>query len=211
MVIGGELWVDGVATSGEVVAYIMGVECGRGESLSTDGSPVFAVSVASDSDIPGCGMPGSPVELTIGGRRMNQPIPWQPGPQQPLALFAGPLVARYLGLIKFELRFDESDVWPQRVVPYISGVECGVQTNPMQGNGEVGFQVVVLPEELRPGCGREGVLVTLQLEARVRGAQTVVTLHEVLWQPGPRVQLPELQLNSELQEELPEAGDDSDE
>lgn len=196
MFLGGELWVDGGVSEGEVVAYIAGRECGRGQSISTGDAPVFAIRVASDAEVPGCGMPGVPVTLTINGRAMNDTVAWQPGFQQPLTLFAGPVVARYIGYIRFDAPFSETNISPQRVIPYIDDIVCGGQLNPMQGNGEVGYEIAVMPEELKPGCGREGAVITLRLELMAAGTSIVVDLGQVPWQPGRRVELPAVDLAS---------------
>ncbi len=196
MFIGGLLWVDGTTPEGEVIAYIGGKECGRGKSFTLPGGgfPTLLIVVPSEAQQLGCGTTGAQVTLAINGRAMEGPIDWQPGFQQPRQFFIGPVVAQYLG----DIRFDKSAV-PLRVVPYVDGVVCGGQVNPMQGDGEAGYQVVVQPAELRPGCGRDGVVITLRLEGKtVDGRPLDIVIDSVAWKPGVPVQRQAVDLAAKL-------------
>lgn len=194
MSLGGSVFVDATQPSEyEVIAYIDGLECGRAQSfrpLHSDG-PMFGMTIASDAQIDGCGKPGDEVTLTVNGREVNRPYEWQPGwrPSTSVTLIVGPPPARYYGEIRFDVLFDQSDIWPQRVVPYIDGKVCGAQSNPMQGNGQVGYLVVVMPDELQPGCGRDGATINLRLELMLAGRPVEVELQDVQWQPGSIVNL----------------------
>jgi len=184
MFLGGTLWVDARPVEGVVIAYIGGRECGRGKSftLPDSGGPSFLVTVASDGDQPGCGRPGAEINMTVNGLAVNDPVSWQPGFQQPLNLVVGPAFAQYRG----EFRFGGARV-PLAVVPYVDGIVCGKQLNGFQGDGQVGYHVVVDSEELRPGCGRAGVAVTLMLQFK---GQPDVVLDVVSWQAGAIVRRP---------------------
>lgn len=196
MLIGGVLWIDGTTPTGEVVAYLGDNECGRGQAvLSGDGGyPDFLVTVASDSQQPGCGVPGAPVTLTLNGRAMDETTPWRPGMQQPRTFFAGDVVAQYVGTVRFDAPFDVSGIVPQQVVPYIDGVVCGAQVNPMQGNGQIVYQVVVSPASLQQGCGRAGSQVELRLVGMAEGGPFDIVIAHVPWQPGPFVQVTDVDL-----------------
>jgi hypothetical protein len=190
MLIGGLLWVDAGTPRGEVIAYIDGVECGRTDVVvPVDGGPIFLISIKSDHEKTRCGTPGAGITITLNGRPMNDTLEWRPGYQPSVTLFAGPVPARYYGEVRFDAPFTSSDIWPRQVVPYIDGVVCGGQQDPMQGNGQVGYVVVVTPEELKPGCGRDGAIITLRLEVMVAGTPVEIDLQDVTWQPGPIVQL----------------------
>ena len=193
MILGGVLWVDGATPVGEVIAYIGGKECGRGQSfLLPDAGPTFIVTVAAAAEQPGCGAPGTPVTLTLNGRPMNDMVDWQPGFAQPRTFFAGPAVAQYWGTF---IRRDKS-VQVEKVVPYVGDVACGTQVDALLGNEEVGYQVVAVPEQLRPGCGREGVVVTLRLEGTMDGRAFDTVLATAPWEPGPLTHLATVDLAS---------------
>ena len=192
MWLGGSVWVNARLASGDVVAYIAGKECGRAKTMTLPDSygPEFLITIASDRDQPGCGTPGAEISMTINDLALNDRVIWQPGMRQPLDLVVGPAFARYYG----EFRFNRS-LMPLRVVPYIDGEVCGAQMNPFQGDGQVGYDVVVQPEELRSGCGREGVDVTFIVQFK---DQPDFVLDVVPWQTGPMVKRPLVDLTGRI-------------
>jgi hypothetical protein len=193
MTIGGVLWVDGTTPTGDVIAYIGGKECGRGQSiLLPDAGPTFIVTVASDATQPGCGKPGAPTTLTVNGREMNDKVDWQPGFQQPRTFFAGPVVAQYWGTF----RRDRS-MRPTRVVAYVGDMICGEQGG-LQGDAEVGYHLAVYPDALRPGCGRAGAVVTLRLVGASDGRAFETVLQTTLWSPGSLTHLDTVDLAGQI-------------
>ncbi|MDE3097264.1 MAG: hypothetical protein KGK07_14845 [Chloroflexota bacterium] len=105
MIVGGTLWVDARPATGEVLAFINGKQCGRGQSVLVPSDllipiPRFVIRVESASTEPGCGIPGAVVTLTVNGRAMNDPVPWRPGFQQQIVSIAGPAFAVYYGTLK---------------------------------------------------------------------------------------------------------------
>jgi hypothetical protein len=164
MFIGGSLWVDARQPfEGNVLAFINGVQCGEGQVifLPDSFSPDFYATVRSAAEQPGCGTAGDTVTITLDGREMNERVEWQPGFRAPVRLVAGPPFAIYHAT----LLFDQSPAPRYTVIPYIDGVVCGDDgavpaVFPDQPDG---YQAVVLPDELRPGCGRDSVTVTLMI------------------------------------------------
>jgi hypothetical protein len=193
MLVGGTLWVDARPVQGQVLAFIDGKQCGRGQSFRPNAEPpdpigMFTIMIATDSDEPGCGVPGVPVTISVNGREMNERIPWQPGWQQPMSLIAGPAFATYHG----KLDAPGGLPWPFSVWPYVGGVLCGKDLSSGGISGQDAyFYVVVDPEELRPGCGREGVDVELRL--RIADG-TEIAIDTVPWEPRVGIQHPTIDL-----------------
>lgn len=194
MILGGGLWVDARPASGEVLAFINGKQCGRGQSVRLpseppDPFPIFVIEIASDVQQPGCGVPGAAVTITVGGRPMNDTVEWRPGFQQQVNLIAGPAFAQYTGVLQVQ------GVPPLfKVVAYIDGTACGEDTVSMIVPDTVlTYQIIVDPEELRPGCGRDGVDVTLQIEFGTGDVALRSVIGTAPWQMGP-VALPNIDL-----------------
>jgi hypothetical protein len=193
MLVGGTLWVDARPATGEVLAFIGGKQCGRGQSGRLPSEPpdpvnTFVIAIASDSAEPGCGVPGAPVTISVDGREMNDRIPWQPGSQQPRGLIAGPAFATYYGTLTApgELR------WPFSVRPYVGGVLCGADLTSGGLAGQAAhFYVVVDSEELRPGCGRDGVDVELRLRI---ADETEIVIDTAPWKQQFGIQRPTVDL-----------------
>ncbi len=186
MTIGGTLWVDARPAFGEVLALINGQQCGRGQSTALpdgDGVPYFVVQIASDAQQAGCGTPGADVTITINGRAMNNAIPWQAGFQQPTNLIAGPAFAQYYGV----LQADDATV-PFDVVAYVGDVVCGQdRVSRVFLDALLRYHVTVDPDQLRPGCGKGGVEVTLRVRAE---GQPDFVLGTALWMADAAAQRP---------------------
>jgi len=173
MILGGTLWVDARPAVGEVLAFINGAQCGRGQSGILPSEPpsavsTFVIQVESDSTQPGCGVPGAQVTLTVSGRAMNDSIPWQPGFQQAVSRIAGPPFGTYYGMLT-------ADSIPPRsvVLPYVGDTLCGAILELVTPNAQtLAWSVVVDPTELNPECGRAGAEV--QFHLRVEGKPDVV-------------------------------------
>lgn len=187
MVISGSTWVDARGTPGEVIAFINGQECGRAKSGFLNSEPpsplpFLLLFVASDVQQQGCGVLGAEVTFTINGRPANNTIEWQPG-LQPFTLIAGPLFAQYYG--KFRLNHGLPP--RMRVYAFIDDVLCGEQISggELYTDGEWSYVVLVDPEELRPGCGRDGAEIELVLT--VEGGSDIDLGTEV-WHPGGSIE-----------------------
>lgn len=161
---GGVIWVDARPAAGEIVAYINGQVCGRGRTFSErsphpDPFPFFTVEIASDALQSGCGTPGSPVMITINGRALNDNVVWEPGIQYPVRLVVGPAFGEYRGSIAH----DPGPFAPREVVPYIDGQVCGMQLKTFFDESTWSYVVVVDPDTITPGCGRDGSEVDFRL------------------------------------------------
>jgi hypothetical protein len=185
MSLGGSVFVDARRPSEyEVIAYIEGLECGRTKSqrfLHSDAA-TFGLVIASDAEIDGCGEPGDEVTLTVNGREVNKKYEWQPGPLpgSSTVLVVGPNFARYYGRVIMDAGYPP----PMMVIPYIGDTVCGEELySEATARHHVGYrlyQVVVDPDALVPGCGREGAVVRFVL--KVEGHPDVDLGTEV-WRP----------------------------
>lgn len=199
MYLSGSIWVDAKPATGEVLAYINGQQCGKhGQSFTSvdAGGPTFVVEILSDAEMPGCGVPGEPVVITINGRAINEVIEWQPGAQQPRKLVAGPPFGTYMG----EFRIN-SFPQPFDVVAYVDGTECGrstariIQLSPADPPKDLPYGVVVNPDELQSGCGRAGTTVILQIEFEGPAGAVREAIYQGSWDTQP-VHLPPMDLPS---------------
>lgn len=174
MIVGGEAWVDAEPSSEEVRALIGEVECAVGSpGLLHDASrPRWMLIVPPASERAGCGTPGAIIRFEIGGRAARQSVAWTQGWGVGLTLSIGPEAAVYGG----RFRLDELPIGVG-VEPLIDGRVCGRRWIGFRGLGpEWGYEVIVYPEEIAPGCGRAGARVTLQIVAvdEETGARTIV-------------------------------------
>lgn len=185
MLLGGGVWIDARPASGEVIALIGGIECGRGQSGVLHGGdpPTFLIEIASDAERPGCGTAGASVTIVVNGRVVNETVVWAPGYQQPVNLVAGPPFGNYFGKLQF------NGIAPRAVVrAYVDDVLCGEDPTVIaRGAGTATYHVVVEPDALRPGCGRDGVVVSLRLTVE---GQAEAEIHHVAWDTRPLVELP---------------------
>jgi hypothetical protein len=178
----GSAWVNARPSHEQVTAQIGDTVCGEASpGLGGAGSTFFALYVASDEDIPGCGKPGAEIAFFIGGKRANQTAKWQVTEGfTPLGyLVVGPPFAVFAG----DITLKESPV-KEAVVPFIGDTVCGYQTNPWMGEGPVyGYAVVVYPKELEPGCGVDGAEVTFKLVNKDTGKVTAEAMGKAIWRP----------------------------
>ena len=89
-----------------VLALIDGVECGSSETVSVNGTARYALRIAGENEIEGCGAPGREIEIRVGDLAVANPLPWS-APNEVLSLedFAvngieappGPVVVQELG------------------------------------------------------------------------------------------------------------------
>lgn len=188
MWIGGSAWVDARPAVGEVLAFVNGNQCGKaqaGRIQSDPPSPVssFAVRIASDATQAGCGEPGAVVTITINGRPFNNPIVWQPGYQNPVAFDAGPPYARYYG----DVKVPPGTFLDLTVNAYIGDTACGAElSGDYFGPTAWSYFVVVDPDALRSGCGRDGTDVAFRLEVN---GQSGILIDVLPWIPGVATQL----------------------
>lgn len=196
MALGGTVYVDGQPAHGRVAAFIAGRRCGEGQSITFPDSeaPEFAVIIKSDADQSGCGIPGAEITFTVNDLAVNETLVWQPGYLlDPVALSAGPAIAIYAG----SMSLRPGDVPSPKLVPYIDGVVCGEGAVPylsLQDHARWIYHVVVDPDGLRAGCGRDGAFVSLRLQIE---GQPDIDIATVPWQPLPAVQVANVDLRSQ--------------
>jgi hypothetical protein len=200
MSLAGEIYVDGRPASGTLVAFIGGQECGKGQSGFAEDRGFFVVTVTVAAERAGCGVPGAVVSFTMNGQAVNETVAWKPGVQDSaVALSAGPAIAIYRGSFSLVPGFKSGlpGAKPSLVVtPYIDGLACGDAVDAgvnLLDHARWVYQVVVDPEELRGGCGRDGASVVLQLQ--VEGGPSI-DLATAPWQTLPVVQVPNVDLRS---------------
>lgn len=175
----GTAWVDARLASGPVQARINGQVCGESGILAApDAGPFYDLRVVSDNDKPGCGKPGDLIMFFISDRQANQTAAWNPtaGSYHHLTLIAGPPFAQFFGYVALGRMPVQ-----ERIVPFVNNVECGYQLNSWQGSGSpYGYQVVVLPKELKDGCGFEGAEVTFKL-LDAQGSVVAIAPEHGIW------------------------------
>lgn len=200
----GAVWVDAAYSYDHVEARIDGVVCGEADPLIISGAgPWYDVWVVSEAVKPGCGKPGATITFFIGGRQANETAVWRATGEtfEPLTLTVGPPFAQFHG--------DFTLVGPSRlveVVPLIGDTVCGRQVSEMLGEGPTyGYQVVVLPEELKPGCGTDGATVRFELVESETDRSIAAALGTATWRPGV-LQEVNLAFPETPPEELPVAG-----
>ncbi|MPZ49709.1 MAG: hypothetical protein GEU75_10530 [Dehalococcoidia bacterium] len=189
------------ATEPTVRALVEGTDCTLPTLIPTD-QPVnsFGLKVASNELIPGCGKDGASISFTINGTTTNETVAWRRAPIEQLPpgtvpsvpppgaigppreniqriiLTIGPPFAAYSGSVIDASTGERLDTAsPPRfpgVDAYIGDTLCGS----VPGYGLGGY-VVVPSEQLKPGCGREGVTVRFVVDGAPAPEQ-------VPWQPG---------------------------
>jgi hypothetical protein len=152
-------------------AFIDGVDCtGPMQLLPTDMDPaMFWVSVFSSELVPGCGDDGDTVTFTVNGGTANETATWRvvPPGQAPLQdgrgwlnLTVGPAFALFWPQVEFVSANGEEESGFGTVVALIDDKVCAV------GEGRVWTSVMLIvpPESLRPGCGREGATIRFAVD-----------------------------------------------
>ncbi len=158
----GTVWVNAASALTTVQAFVGSTECAETNTFmapDTYGTE-FGISVPSVSDKAGCGQPGAVVSFAVGGVPVDKTVVWQSGGLDHADLVVGPPFARYIGSFTYAGQITSN----LKIQPLIDGVICGSQLDQLLGPGPTyDFDVVVLPAELQPGCGRPGATVSFQL------------------------------------------------
>jgi hypothetical protein len=145
--------VVGYRDDNRLIARIGDTICG--ESTLSDLNE-YDLTVASVQEKPGCGREGDIVRFFVGDERAIQAAVWhEDATPQSLGLWLGGPKAIFLGKAN---RGKYGDV-----VPYVGDIACGgtpIKGPLMRAND---YWVVVFSDEQKPGCGREGSIVTFNL------------------------------------------------
>jgi len=179
---GGGIWRNAApaAVGSLVQARVGGTICGEDYvSGGAAGSRAwYEIIVLSAQARAGCGTDGAEVRFYLDGEPINTIGYWRTGDQS-LDMFVGPPAAVFDGSIRRGYSSDGS--WGHEVVRgYIGDVQCG---EAVASVGHLvpypGFTLAVLPDSLRPGCGRPGDIVRFTVDGRP-------ALETALWGEGIR-------------------------
>ena len=188
------LWLDASTVGGEVVAFVNGIECGRSHTLNVlDGGPFTSIGVESDAVRHGCGVRGAIVAFTINGRVADTTVEWQPGLRPHIDVIVGPAFASYYGT----LRLDPGWAPPMHIAPYVGDTRCDGQSHEgiFWSDTRWDYSGIILPDELRPGCGRDGVDVVFHLEV---AGQDDIILTTIPWDTGHLTHFPDFDLTGKV-------------
>ena len=163
----GSIWENAapVAAASLVTATIGNTVCGEGYVWNDlwDGRSRYEVIVRSDEARGGCGTEGAEVRFSLDGREIATVGYWQKG-KESLDLVIGPPFA------EFEVKLEVPRGSPyggEHLQAYVGDVLCG------EARGRASmiaytsfFTLVVLPDSLRPGCGREGDVIRFMVNGQ---------------------------------------------
>jgi hypothetical protein len=62
--------------AGQIIAWIDGRNCGAAQTAQIDNTTVYAIEVASEVNVSGCGAPGQTVRLTLDGKDTGTTAAW---------------------------------------------------------------------------------------------------------------------------------------
>ena len=173
---GGSVWKDGAPLpSGARVEALVGekvcgeaIICGLRESR-------YSMWVASAEEEEGCGEEGSEVRFRIDGAMANQTAEWHDGDSAAADLFVGPDLAVFEGSVSVYRPDTTYTAIPDGtpVQAYVANQLCGASTTYTVHPGPNMYQVAVLPDALRAGCGREGASVTFTIDGQPANEEAV--------------------------------------
>ncbi len=168
----------------EVVARISGKDCGNGIVQGIIDGPLatyYGVEVKSDSQVAGCGTEGATVDFYIDGRPAKPAGVWKAGASQRLDIWAGPDFAAFSGYLLLN-----GEPWPLSCYLLCFGPVVKALLGPV-GCGEKQVEgllvsayysvLIVLPDSLRQGCGREGDVVRFTVDGSAANETAA-------WSPG---------------------------
>lgn len=177
---GGSVWEGGAPVpEGTRVQALVGEKvCGETTTCGLREATYF-IWVASAGDEDGCGEEGSGVSFRVDGATANQMAQWHDQDSATVDLFVGPDLAVFEGPV-FIHRPDTQNILAAPGTPvraYVGNRLCGETTVFSTHPAPNSYEVVVLPDALRDGCGVEGASVrfTIGDEPANEGAS---------WQPG---------------------------
>jgi len=157
----GQTWVNAAPGSGQVRAYVDGIDCSGPRPIAPPHSAPnqYWVSVLSSEMIPGCGEPGDEIRFTVGGLEANEVAAWQRGPGPFLSGLADfeltvgpPFASVYVGAFASAESADQGRRFGP-VVALVDGKVCGAGSS-------FGKRITIPPRELVAGCGYEGAAIS---------------------------------------------------
>ena len=179
---GGSIWKDGAPVpEGTRIEALVGEKvCGETTTCGLRESRYF-LWVISAREEGGCGEEDAEVRFRVDGTVVNQAAQWHDQDSATVDLFVGPELAVFEGPV-FVYRPDTPNIMASEgtgVKAYVGDRLCGESAIFAAHPSPNSYQVVVLPDALRAGCGTEGASVrfTIGDEPVNEGAA---------WQPGVR-------------------------
>ena len=190
---GGNVWRNAapVTPGSTITARVGNTVCGQGFVWDSYRGTAYEVMVRSAQARNGCGTDGAEVHFSLGGEEIPTVGYWHTGRQE-LELVIGPSFAQFEGAVRQPLPL----VGPCRdelVQAYIGDVLCGeaVAVAAYGGWDDPRFTLVVLPEALRPGCGREGDVVRFTVDGRpAPETATWTSGRRYFWLSAPLLEVP---------------------
>jgi hypothetical protein len=177
---GGSVWKDGapLPPGTGVEAMVGEKECGETTTCGLRESR-YSMWVASAEEAEGCGEEGSDVRFRVDGVMANQTAQWHDQESTTADLFVGPEPAVFEGSVSVYQPDTTYTMAPEGtpVQAYVADQLCGESTIFTVHPGPNMYQVAVLPDALRGGCGTEGASVTFTI-----GGQPAN--EEAVWQTG---------------------------
>jgi hypothetical protein len=159
---GGSVWKDGAPLpEGAQVEALVGEEvCGQTNTCGLRASRYF-LWVASTEEKERCGEESAEVRFRVDGAMANQTAEWHDGESATVDLFAGPELAVFGGIVLMYRPGTPNIMVAEgtSVQAYVGDQLCGESTVFTVHPGPNMYQIVVLPDALRAGCGREGASV----------------------------------------------------
>jgi hypothetical protein len=183
---GGSVWKDGgPLPAGTRVEAVVGEKvCGETSTCGLRESRYFMWIVSAEEE-EGCGQESAEVRFRVDGAMANQMAQWHEQGSATVDLFFGPDLAVFGGAV-FAHRPDAPNITVPEgatVSAYVGNRLCGESTIFVAHPGPSMYQIVVLPDALRAGCGREGASVRFSVGGEAANERAV-------WQPGvQRLQL----------------------
>ena len=172
----GSVWKDGApAPDGTRVEALVGEKvCGETTASGIRESG-YSMWVVSAEEKGGCGEEGAEVRFRVGGDMANQTAEWHDGDSAAADLFVGPDLAVFEGSVSVYRPDTTYTAIPDGtpVQAYVANQLCGASTTYTVHPGPNMYQVAVLPDALRAGCGREGASVTFTIDGQPANEEAV--------------------------------------
>ncbi len=176
----GSVWKDGAPVpEGTRVQALVGEKvCGETTTCGLREAGYFIWTPSADEE-EGCGQDGSEVSFRVDGAAANQTAQWHDQDSATVDLFVGPDLAVFEGPV-FVYRPDTQNILapPGTLVrAYVSNRLCGETTVFSTHPAPNSYEVAVLPEALRAGCGTEGAPISFTIGGDAANERAV-------WQSG---------------------------
>jgi hypothetical protein len=176
----GSAWKDGapLPPGARVEALVGEGVCGETTVCGLRESR-YSMWVASAEEEDGCGEEGREVQFRVAGAMANQTAQWHDGDSATVDLFVGPEPAVFEGSVSV-FRPDTTYTMAPEGTPvqaYVADQLCGESTIFTVHPGPNMYQIAVLPDALRAGCGKKGASVTFTIDGQPANEQAV-------WQTG---------------------------